>query len=291
MIRRNAAASRQGLRRTGRLVPASGIQSSQHCWQSGESPNSLLYYGYRYYDPATGRWPSRDPIGERGGVNLYSFCHNEPISWIDDLGHSPMSGWGSGGSLNPDWNHDFPDGKIRDPEEERKQRELRERREYELGIRKAVDFECCTEGKVREGKNSLEEQYEKIRSTLRATGVNRKRFMPYLRDGEASCFNQNHTVINGLTVPPCWECKMENRRKPRLKLGGDHWWVTCVSYDRNGGSKEIIFDAYFDRKGAQDPSIVRDIYPVEYPVSDQNFNKTFPAHDIENPWGWDDYVS
>jgi hypothetical protein len=23
-----------------------------------------------YYDPVTGRWPSRDPIGERGGVNL-----------------------------------------------------------------------------------------------------------------------------------------------------------------------------------------------------------------------------
>ena len=24
------------------------------------------YYGYRYYDPVTGRWPSRDPIGEAG---------------------------------------------------------------------------------------------------------------------------------------------------------------------------------------------------------------------------------
>ena len=24
----------------------------------------LLYFGHRYYDPVTGRWPSRDPIGE-----------------------------------------------------------------------------------------------------------------------------------------------------------------------------------------------------------------------------------
>jgi RHS repeat-associated protein len=24
----------------------------------------LYYYGYRYYDPISGRWPSRDPIGE-----------------------------------------------------------------------------------------------------------------------------------------------------------------------------------------------------------------------------------
>ncbi|MDA0768571.1 MAG: hypothetical protein O3A92_17300 [Verrucomicrobia bacterium] len=27
----------------------------------------VYYYGYRYYDPVTGRWVSRDPIGERGG--------------------------------------------------------------------------------------------------------------------------------------------------------------------------------------------------------------------------------
>ncbi len=27
----------------------------------------LLYYGYRWYDPVTGRWPSRDPIEESGG--------------------------------------------------------------------------------------------------------------------------------------------------------------------------------------------------------------------------------
>jgi RHS repeat-associated protein len=68
----------------------------------------LLYYGYRYYDPVTGRWPSRDPIEEQGGLNLYGFCFNAPIFWTDDLGHTPMSGWGSGGSLNPDWNHNFP---------------------------------------------------------------------------------------------------------------------------------------------------------------------------------------
>ena len=29
-------------------------------------------YGYRYYLPKLGRWPSRDPIDEVGGVNLYA---------------------------------------------------------------------------------------------------------------------------------------------------------------------------------------------------------------------------
>jgi len=27
----------------------------------------FYYYGYRYYDPVTGRWPSRDPLAEVGG--------------------------------------------------------------------------------------------------------------------------------------------------------------------------------------------------------------------------------
>ena len=46
----------------------------------------LCYYGYRYYDPQTGRWPSRDPIGERGGVNLYGFVGNDGVNQIDYLG-------------------------------------------------------------------------------------------------------------------------------------------------------------------------------------------------------------
>jgi hypothetical protein len=44
------------------------------------------YYGFRYYDPVTGRWPNRDPLGEYGGVNLYQFAFNNTLSWIDPLG-------------------------------------------------------------------------------------------------------------------------------------------------------------------------------------------------------------
>jgi RHS repeat-associated protein len=46
----------------------------------------LPYYGYRYYDPATGRWPSRDPIEEKGGVNLYGFVGNNGVNRWDLLG-------------------------------------------------------------------------------------------------------------------------------------------------------------------------------------------------------------
>jgi len=37
----------------------------------------------------TGRWPSRDPIGERGGLNLYGFVHNNAFLWHDVLGGKP----------------------------------------------------------------------------------------------------------------------------------------------------------------------------------------------------------
>jgi hypothetical protein len=43
-------------------------------------------YLYRYYDPITGRWPSRDPIGEEGGLNLYGFVTNNPCNDAELLG-------------------------------------------------------------------------------------------------------------------------------------------------------------------------------------------------------------
>ncbi len=51
-----------------------------------DAESGLYYYGYRYYDPVTGRWLNRDPIEEDGGVNLYGFVENDPIDWVDVLG-------------------------------------------------------------------------------------------------------------------------------------------------------------------------------------------------------------
>jgi uncharacterized protein RhaS with RHS repeats len=52
-------------------------------------------YGYRYYDPVTGRWPSRDPIEENGGVNLYVFVENYGVGLIDVFGLEPGQTYGS----------------------------------------------------------------------------------------------------------------------------------------------------------------------------------------------------
>ncbi|MBJ7395843.1 MAG: tyrosine-type recombinase/integrase [Akkermansiaceae bacterium] len=43
-------------------------------------------YTYRYYDPNTGRWLSRDPIQEKGGLNLYGFVGNNAVNRWDVLG-------------------------------------------------------------------------------------------------------------------------------------------------------------------------------------------------------------
>jgi hypothetical protein len=52
----------------------------------------MLYYGYRYYNPTLGRWVSRDPAEEDGGLNLYGMCYNNPVNWFDPDGRAPM-GW------------------------------------------------------------------------------------------------------------------------------------------------------------------------------------------------------
>ncbi len=46
----------------------------------------LCYYGYRWYDPKEGRWLSKDPIEEEGGINLYGFVQNDGVANIDKLG-------------------------------------------------------------------------------------------------------------------------------------------------------------------------------------------------------------
>jgi RHS repeat-associated protein len=46
-------------------------------------------YLYRWYDPLTGRWKSRDTIEEEGGINLYGFVGNDGVNRWDLLGQRP----------------------------------------------------------------------------------------------------------------------------------------------------------------------------------------------------------
>lgn len=46
--------------------------------------------GQCFYNPNSGKWLSRDPIGEKGGKNLFVFVSNRPQGTTDALG---LAGW------------------------------------------------------------------------------------------------------------------------------------------------------------------------------------------------------
>lgn len=52
-------------------------------WHDDET--GLHYNRFRYYDPYTGSYLSRDPIGYLGGLNPYSYC-GDSLNWIDPFG-------------------------------------------------------------------------------------------------------------------------------------------------------------------------------------------------------------
>ena len=59
----------------------------------------LVRFGYRDYDAESSRWLSKDPIGLSGGLNLYVYCHNDPINYRDPLGFGELSSDLLGGGL------------------------------------------------------------------------------------------------------------------------------------------------------------------------------------------------
>ncbi len=77
------------LRTSGSTAKANPLGFSTK-YQDDES--DFLYYGFRYYNPSTGRWLNRDPLEEKGGRNLYGFVVNNPISSIDPVGLKKVYG-------------------------------------------------------------------------------------------------------------------------------------------------------------------------------------------------------
>jgi RHS repeat-associated protein len=85
------------IRVTGPLAKLSPLRFST---KYTDDESGLSYYGCRYYNPNTGRWPNRDPMGEPGfevlrrrksdvlgdGPNLYPFVGNAPVNLFDALG-------------------------------------------------------------------------------------------------------------------------------------------------------------------------------------------------------------
>ncbi len=62
------------------------FQGREIDWETG-----LIYFRARWYNPETGRWLSKDPVGISGGLNQYTFCGNNPVNFIDPSGLCPKA--------------------------------------------------------------------------------------------------------------------------------------------------------------------------------------------------------
>jgi RHS repeat-associated protein len=51
-----------------------------------DQQTGLANFGFRFYHPGLGRWLSRDPLGERTGLNAYAYVHNNPVNRNDPSG-------------------------------------------------------------------------------------------------------------------------------------------------------------------------------------------------------------
>ena len=83
----------------------------------------LYYYGCRFYHPVLMRWLNLDPIEEDGGLNLYAFCRNNGINFVDYKGNDiyVYTGNDSGNIINDAihqtvavdiWSNECPPKKI-----------------------------------------------------------------------------------------------------------------------------------------------------------------------------------
>ena len=78
------------------------VQPVQWSSEMNDAELSLIYYNYRYYNPADGRWINRDPIAEEGGWNLYL---SNGITYLSDyiglnryITHFDIAGYGGSGT-------------------------------------------------------------------------------------------------------------------------------------------------------------------------------------------------
>ena len=74
----------------GELIEASGPMANSNPWRYAtkyhDVETGLSYFGHRYYDPTTGQWMSREPLGEGESLNLYAYCGNDGINKVDVRG-------------------------------------------------------------------------------------------------------------------------------------------------------------------------------------------------------------
>jgi RHS repeat-associated protein len=71
-----------------------------------DAETGMYFYRARYYDPKVGRFVTKDPIGFKGGINVFAYVLNNPVNRTDPEGLYP----GPCGNENYTWVPDYPFG-------------------------------------------------------------------------------------------------------------------------------------------------------------------------------------
>lgn len=71
----------------GDVISAKGVDNPWGYASKRLDPETgWVYFGRRFYDPCTARWTTPDPIGYKGGPNLYAYVLNNPLTHFDPQG-------------------------------------------------------------------------------------------------------------------------------------------------------------------------------------------------------------
>jgi len=66
--------------------PAAGLNPFRFSTKRTCNTTDLVLYEYRVYNSSSGKWLSRDPIAEDGGLNLYGIVGNDSVARWDIFG-------------------------------------------------------------------------------------------------------------------------------------------------------------------------------------------------------------
>jgi len=68
------------------LSPQEIIPNNHEFLTKESGLSGFIYFGARYYDPSIGRFITQDPSGMVDGPNVYIYCLNNPVNYIDLFG-------------------------------------------------------------------------------------------------------------------------------------------------------------------------------------------------------------
>lgn len=185
--------------------------------------------GWAFYNPEKGRWLNRDPIEEKGALNLCGFVANNPLSRYDRLGQDFPGG---DRQINPTkWPN--PDG---------------------------YDTSCCCKKEAKKGLAELNDRFSNAVKYL--ADRHTKPDADGSKPNTLSCQESAEAILGFMKpTPPCWICFLE-QRGPWLPGGYWHYAVVCIRLGY------FDFDAvYFDWFGGETTGRDYALFKLQFPTT------------------------